>query len=452
MKPAILVISKHNYGSIKNGTYFKCYPHDKSGPFLVPFKTKTDFSKKLMNYYVIIEPGPLEDGYAKLIETLGPVSDIPSFNKYQLHTEGLIKKKDIDYKNPDLSSLVDNTDRHVYTLDPEGTRDFDDAFSLKDLEDGTQLLSIYISNPTYFINPKSDFSKINVSSIYLQEYDHLNVYNMLPKKLVEKLSLIENGRNAVLTLDLIIKDGKISEYNSKMYNSVVLIKKNLVYGSNKGVIKRMSFIVGNILDMTSIDDHKMIEILMVYFNLYAGSLLSNSGAIFRFLQKSENIITEHDHYGTYSKEKIVHQMFTEYHKLPHVNGLYIHISSPIRRLVDTFNMFIMQDVLDHGQNIDIDLDILNKQSKIIKKIQNRSKLLCMFHSDPDAIYSGQIISNNSKKYDVLINNGIYSFKSDYDLEIGSEHQFKIYVFSDKANYKQKIQISMTDFNESMTDL
>ena len=131
----------------------------------------------------------------------------------------------------------------------------------------------------------------------------------------------------------------------------------------------------------------------------------------------------------------------------------LHITSPNRRLVDMVNIIILQDKLglvkisekskrfrDKWMNL---LDYINEQTKSIKKVQNDCELLqlCALSTD-DKVFKGFVMDTSSDTYSIYLPKlkMVRRFKSTTILKILSEYCFRIYIFMDEKNIKQKIKI------------
>ncbi|NBP75731.1 MAG: RNB domain-containing ribonuclease, partial [Crocinitomicaceae bacterium] len=118
------------------------------------------------------------------------------------------------------------------TIDPKGSLDFDDAFSIKQLDNGNTLVSIYIANVTIWLdalNLWQSFSK-RISTIYLPDKKR----PMLPTILSDCLcSLQANSKRFAFVLDLELfenkENGEIKINSYKFSNCLIKVFKNFVY-------------------------------------------------------------------------------------------------------------------------------------------------------------------------------------------------------------------------------
>ena len=242
---------KRNEGKL----LYKCIPDDIRMPsFLVPYELKNvGFSKIFKNMYVTFTFDEWNDKHprAKLDNVIGPVDVLDNFYEYQLFCKSLnssIQKfqkdtsKAIDNRSHEgiietvkvkYPSIQDRTDRktwHIITIDPPKSQDFDDGFSIIDLEDGVQQLSIYISNVTIWmdvLNLWDSFSR-RISTIYLPDKKR----PMLPTILSDCLcSLQENVTRIAFVMDIFIKETEIIDI--KYANCFIKVSNNYCYEDPK---------------------------------------------------------------------------------------------------------------------------------------------------------------------------------------------------------------------------
>jgi hypothetical protein len=139
---------------------------------------------------------------------------------------------------------------------------------------------------------------------------------------------------------------------------------------------------------------------------------------------------------------------------------YIHITSPIRRLVDLLNMIKIQGILGlitmseeankfYNKWIK-DLDYINITMRSIKKVQNDCSLLHICNNDPsilEGLYDGYTfdkIGRNDGLYQYIIYLPELKLSSRVTMrEDISNYQigkYKLYLFNDEENFKKKIRL------------
>jgi exoribonuclease II len=214
----------------------------------------------------------------------------------------------------------------------------------------------------------------------------------------------------------------------------------------------------------------MVAYYMIFMNHeLAKWCKKNNTGIFRVTQETEkgtekrlldaphNIFLHHNP-GIYSinQDNTVHQ----YLKM----DCYIHITSPIRRVVDLLNMTMIQTIMgmlsEDGEDVRRKLynkwtsarnmEKLNQDMKHITRVQNDTELINKVCSDPeilDKTYSGictDIVTKSLhlKLYSVTFyipELHIYKqITSSSCIELYKSYDIRLYVFQDVANVRRKI--------------
>ena len=203
----VLILQGNNtFGKTKKGKmYYKCIPNSKYLPiFLIPYELKIGFHKNYTNKYVLFsfDQWHGKHPFGILKETFGDVDNFSSYCNYQLWTKKLfyslssfqrevrflLKRNEEEFIMKticDKYNVKDKTNEHIFTIDPDGSKDLDDAFSIKKQENGSYKICIYIANVFLIIDHFNlwKFLTKRVSTIYLPE----NKRNMLPDSLSDDL-------------------------------------------------------------------------------------------------------------------------------------------------------------------------------------------------------------------------------------------------------------------------
>jgi exoribonuclease R len=152
--------------------------------------------------------------------------------------------------------------------------------------------------------------------------------------------------------------------------------------------------------------------------------------------------------GTYSKTPDSHDILGF--------NVYAHTTSPIRRLPDLLNLYILQKSLkihEFGDEAEkcfkywiTHLDLVNNQMKAIRKTQNQCKLLDLCAND-NSLFTKTFTSYLCEKLDInkyIIYipelNLVYTMKTDRKVE--TKHYTKLYYFKNKNNFAQKIVVGL----------
>jgi exoribonuclease R len=481
---------------------YKCIPDDVRLPeFLVPYELKTlGFSKVLKNLYVTIKFENWDDKHplGKLDNVIGPVDVLDNFYEYQLYCKSLnasIQKfqKDtskaleskcpegiidiIKVKYPEIQDRTDSNLWHIISIDPPKSLDYDDAFSIVDLKDGIQQLSIYISNVTIWmdvLNLWESFSK-RISTIYLPDKKR----PMLPTILSDCLcSLQENVVRVAFVIDVFIKEGEI--LNIQFSNSFIKVYKNYCYEEPRlladakyhvilDAVKRLS-VKNSYIDKVR-NSHDVVCYLMILMNYNcAKELIKFKTGIFRStIIKKEVDIPSDIPEETAKFIRIWNSSSSQYldgseiintrHELLDMDA-YIHITSPIRRLVDLLNMIKFQQVLQittlsekskvFYQKWVNDLEFINLTMRSIRKVQCDCTLLDLCSNNPavmDKEYNGYLFDK------ICRNDGLFQYvvflpelkltsriTSRENCENFECKKFTLFLFHNEEKFKKKIRL------------
>jgi exoribonuclease R len=141
--------------------------------------------------------------------------------------------------------------------------------------------------------------------------------------------------------------------------------------------------------------------------------------------------------------------------------VYVHMTSPIRRIVDLLNMIQFQTSMNmislseksiafyENWTRPENIDYINSSHKHIRKVQNECELLEKFTNHPENLekeYDGYVVDaltkNNSKSaYVVYLPelNTTLKIKSEEQLEKYKAYKCKVYVFNDEDALKKRIR-------------
>ena len=498
--PGIILLLGKTYGRTKNGkgkSLYKCIPHNKRLPaFLIPYEEKkTTFSKNITNKYVLFKCQEWKGKHpiALITNTIGDITSLSSFYEYQLYCKNLfISMKEFTnhvnnaYKQASENSFINDimkkypqiesrVDEYIISIDPHSSSDLDDAMSLNG-----DILSIYIANVPILMehfNFWSSFSE-RISTIYLPD----RKCPMMPSLLSENLcSLLENKERFAFCIDIKIKDHEIIDISFK--NVLICVKKNYRYDDITLIQDDM---YNKILSMSQNltktykyvkeikDSHDLVAYLMILMNYECANIMQKfKTGIYRTLslKDSDEINKTELNDDIYKFIKIWQCSSGQYSnfddKTGHAyvgDGLdnYIHITSPIRRLVDLLNMmniqkhlnlFSMTESANNFYDIWIGrLDYINTTMRAIRRVQTDCTMLNMFRKNSSIltrVYNGYVFDrinwrNQYLQYTVYIPElkTVTRVNIKEDLKDYSLHKFKLYLFEDGETLKQKIRAEM----------
>jgi exoribonuclease R len=517
--PGVLMLKdSKTFGRYKNDKLlYKCIPDDMRLPtFLVPYEIKNiGFSKIFANLYVAINFTEWTDKHpiGILSQLIGPIDILDNFYEYQLYCKSLnasIQKfsKDttkavksttshdtfIENVSKQFSNIEDRTapsSWYIFTIDPPNSLDFDDAFSIKLLENEQYLLSIYISNVTIWmdvLNLWESFSR-RISTIYLPDRKR----PMLPTILSDSLCSLMSGNTrlafvmditintdptttAVELIDIKYSNSKICVFKNYNYEEPDLLK-NAHYKLLMEVTKKLSRKYNYINNIRN--SHDLVCYLMIFMNYHsAKTLAKHNNGIFRSTVMKREVVIPHDLPEEVGKFiKIWNSSAGQYidansliagqsisHEFLEMDA-YIHITSPIRRLVDLLNIIKFQQntgMIQLSENAAkfydkwiADLDYINTTMRSIRKVQNDSSLLHLcFTSTPDIMdrlydgYAFDKVERNDGLFQFIVYLPELKLTSKVILRENLENytirKYKLYLFNNEEKFKKKIRLQIQD--------
>ncbi len=484
------------YGKENKKNMYKCLPDDKRiPPFLIPYEFKNiGFSKYQVNKYVNFKfiKWDKEHPIGMLTHTIGDVNKLENFYEYQLYCKSLnasiqnftrqtknvlnIKSQQeyFDFIMKNNPQIQNRTENYIFTIDGKNTLDFDDAISIR-FEDEVKIISIYISNVSIWLDTLNlwDSFSNRISTIYLPDKKR----PMLPTILSDNLcSLKENELRFAFVIDIHIKNDMFikTEFN----NCLIKVAKNYIYDDKKllndsnyqKLFETVKSILPNYKYIPSIkNSHDVISYLMIFMNHYSAKHFENySNGIYRTsVYKKDTTIPEDIPEEIHKFMKIWSASAGQYvkgkspHEILELDS-YIHITSPIRRLVDLLNLisiqknlslFTFKNDVDNFYNLwTSKLEYINITMRAIRKVQMDCTMLELCTNNPDiknTNYQGYLF-DKVERDDGLFQYIVYLPELKIVSKITSRENknnyekglFQIYLFEDEEKIKKKIRLHL----------
>ena len=444
---------KNIYGRKKNKLLYQCIPYSKEltySPLLIPYKEtkfKETFSKVKEPIYILFRKET--DTLGTMIENIGPISNPENYYQYELYSNNLIgssfsfkyfpkeTKLNTTFPTPTPTPLI-------FTIDPEGCKDYDDAISITEGTEETEI-TIYISNVPVFLE-KTDLWKYlteRVSTIYLP---HKNI-PLLPTFLSENYCSLKEGKTRYsFNIHFSIKNGQIIKKKSSIYT--IYITKNYRYEEDDLLsfdnYQKLLKITNSLKPIK--DSHELISFWMIETNFYLSSVLQNG-----FLRKTEKID------NPYYEYRGIYINIEENEKRHDILNLetYTHGTSPIRRIIDLLNLCFLQNDLEYfsfrKETMDIcrkwkeKIHFINKNMTRIKRVQNRCLWIHKVQSKSHQEEKGIFLEKNENEYLIFFPTSFLfkKYKSYNSFPIGEEYIFKFYYFPFEGEWNKKIRIEPT---------
>lgn len=335
---------------------------------------------------------------------------------YQVERKPFIKK--LPELNQFEKELVRKKlhDLTIFSIDPKGCIDIDDALSYEKMSDNTYKVGVHIAQPICWLTKEEiiERSQKAISTLYLPETSGNK--NLWSDEITEKASLFVNQEKPAYSIIFTISDNKI--ISTESFPSIIINKLNTDYDNiDYPFIKDCKNLTEKIIGK-EIDSHELVSHWMIMANQYIGSTFEN----IPFRSQNEKAIEEKD------LDVQIKQVFTnmqlegafysydkDFHHSLNLKK-YTHFTSPIRRIIDT----IIHWNITYSQSCIIDLDKINIIDKKTKKFHQQIKLNDVINKLPDDLeVSGWLYSRNNNKCIV------------YFQELGF---MKVKLWHDKFNY------------------
>lgn len=506
----------------KKRLLYKCIPDDKHLPvFLVPYETSIGFSKIFTNKYVLFKYDSWETTHPNgiLVEVIGDVNDPTVFYEYQLHCKSIhISLKDITKRTKDIFvkksaiekeahseyinqilenpqySIEDRRMTHrVFTIDPNKSVDFDDGFSITEHPNNTIQISIYIANVFFWLETLDLWKSFSsrVSTIYLPDRKR----PMLPTVLSDNLcSLHQDQIRFTLVMDMFWKlsedsiKPKYELIDIQYKHAAINVFKNYRYEEPDLLYRcpdyKRLFEITTIMDKSVSDSHDLVSYWMTQMNQCCGRWLSDRKiGIFRSAVYKNHLVYDsllndpslnelsHDaqrvvtNWNNTAGQYVVYTPDCSLEHQVMKTTSYVHITSPIRRLVDLLNMMwfsrefgllksVSKESLEFFYNWLLKIDYINDSMRAIRKIQTDCELIHRCYTSPfilDTIYEG-IVFGKLVKNDGSILYMVYldsirilsRITTHIDISNFTRGHFKIFLFEDEDRFKKKIRVQLIE--------
>ena len=502
--PAVLVLENNKtYGRTANQKklLYKCIPDNPQLPiFLVPYEPTLGFLKKTKNKYILLKYDHWQSKhpYGIITETIGDVDQLDTFYEYQLHCRNLhislapLNKKARlllsqpyssyieQIKNNPLFHIEDYRDKYVFSIDPHQCVDFDDAFSVESSSDQPHIrITVYIANVYLWIETLGLWDTLTdrVATIYLPD----NKRPMLPSILSDNLCSLQAGElRFALAMEFLLDRKTNILIPSGIKNVLIQVTKNYVYEESalkKDSVYQTLFTVSRQISDSSIENsHDLVAYWMVKMNsciaqhmvnakIGIGRIVSSKKTDLSFPEMPNTIsvdcartirLWKYNTKGEYVNNEV----------FPVLTERYLHITSPIRRLVDLLNQTVLQHQYTCAENTSPEslrfvekwktrIDALNESMRSTRKIQMECELMHRCFTQPDlldTIHSGfvfeKVYLESKQKYEYMVYCEKIALMTRVTMEKELDNyfmtSFRLFLFENEDKTKKKIRLQYVD--------
>ena len=484
----VLLSSQKTYGRSGNKLLYKCVPDAEHLPcFLIPYEEKhIGFTKVKKDKYISFRIKEWQEKHPIGLptNTFGDVDDKEAYVTYQMTCKDLnsslktlnaaslrvLREKTLDPIPLYCENLAieDRRSWPIISIDPRGCQDIDDAIGIKHLPNNRILLSIYIANVPLMLEYLQLWPYLTdrVSTVYLPD----TKLPMLPVALSENAcSLLEKTDRLAFVLDL-----TLSKYQSiesvKCKTTIICVEKNYIYNSPE-LLERVDYkeILRTVRELNNDDayvdrvvsSHDVVEYCMIKMNHECAKMLeAKKCGIYRSATKKELKIEILQPELNRILQSVAGEYRTYAYKMPHeLLGLqsYVHITSPIRRVVDIVNMFdMLEDTIRWSEEAkqfrakwQEKIASINTKTKAIRKLQNEMELLQRYEKQPNKAYEGFVFEKTAAserlyKYKIYLpeTKMLTYVLTEKDIQNYKTVQVSAHLFMDEAKMTKKIRLQI----------
>lgn len=367
-----------------------------------------------------------EINYTKCIEPVyGEKRNVYEDNKI---TKNISEKHEYSI---DINERISMIEHEVYSIDPDGCEDADDAFSIY-IDNSKLYLAIHIADPTEYIKLNSDLWNNIVKRTTTKYPSNRKPIHMIPDDIMRLSSLkgINEIKNAITVLTEIDQDSYIPIGEVKLLFSKVLVKLENSYSYKEASEKKEMEVLKTGLKIskglqelrakntkgvklnelslayTRFDNNKiylyqdteeekqmkqMIAEFAIFANSFVGEYLKNTlnAGIFRTCDAKDWLNNTSDNI---TGEEMIQQIITNGITADYLSTIkshdlvgmpeYCHFTSPIRRLADCVCHYLLKYVYFNNKNVisntpftDYELQILSNSCLSATKQDKKNQYL-----------------------------------------------------------------------------
>ncbi|EMD01223.1 hypothetical protein BAUCODRAFT_144773 [Baudoinia panamericana UAMH 10762] len=158
-----------------------------------------------------------------------------------------------------LAGRRDFRDDKTFTIDPNGSKELDDALHLKDLGDGMVEIGIHVADMAHFVKANSLVdreAKKRGTGVYLMNRS----VNMLPPKLSQEICCLSPGEERY-TVSVVFK---VNAATGRVVDEQTWIGKGVIRSDGKLAYEEVDAVINGKPSSSSIDEARKQQILMLY--------------------------------------------------------------------------------------------------------------------------------------------------------------------------------------------
>lgn len=442
----IVLNSRVTYGkNKKNVTYYAFKPYKNENEniiMIIPYKKES--KEDQTNVYVVASVNENNTTHKNYIimtiqAILGKVGTPEAEALYLQHKHNvrtLTKKQKILQPRQYFEQIIteeatkrNKKEHYVYTIDPEGSSDHDDAISI-DLNNNNTTIGVHIADVSFLVSPDSEldkYSKQSLTSIYSQ---YIKPNNMLPSYICNDLMSLKEAKPRLCVSIYYHYNQDKELFRTSIERETLVVTKNCTYNNvRKHLTKEQWNTLVHLTD--TIDSHKMVETYMLQTNVLIANILANKlpdNCILRVQERT--IIPQHINNEFYKKmcnNNASYILGTTNHSTIHSSlneDYYTHFTSPLRRYAD---------IIAHRQLFS---KTYQANEETISSINSINNLTSKLRSDEHKLQLIYDLEQDWKKEETLQYEGTVMKEKDEQVYVHLNIKEKDYLLRIKTNKKE----------------
>lgn len=156
--------------------------------------------------------------------------------KYPENVEKAANKIPEEIPQEEIRNREDFRDATTFTIDPKDAKDFDDALSIRRLENGTWEIGVHIADVTYYVKPNTVIEKEaekRATSVYLVD----RVVPMLPERLCNFICSLRPDEDKLAFSCIFEMNDKAEVLRSRIARTVIRSNRRYAYEDAQAIIE-----------------------------------------------------------------------------------------------------------------------------------------------------------------------------------------------------------------------
>ncbi|MBN2165663.1 MAG: ribonuclease R [Marinilabiliaceae bacterium] len=192
-------------------------------------------------------PSNTKNPYGEIVDVLGDTGNndtemhaiLAEFNLPYIYPENIIQKAeeiDASISQSEISKRQDFREITTFTIDPADAKDFDDALSIKKIDEDTWEVGVHIADVTHYVKPNSplDEEAFNrATSVYLVD----RVVPMLPERLSNNICSLRANEDKLCFSATFLLDANAIIKDSWIGRTIINSNKRFSYEEAQSIIE-----------------------------------------------------------------------------------------------------------------------------------------------------------------------------------------------------------------------